>query len=100
MSDLNKDLRLAVDTGRVTFGHREVLRSISSGSAMAVVIANKGKQDTVGDIRHLCNIANIRIIGFNGDSLELGALCGRPYSVNALAILEAGNSDVLKEEYS
>ncbi len=100
MSDLTNDLRLAIDTGVVSFGHRSVTRSISSNSATAVVVAVKGKREIIEDITHMCTIAGIRLIRFKGNSMELGSACGKPYSVNSLAILEAGNSNILKEEYA
>ncbi len=100
MSDLTNDLRLAIDTGKVSFGHRSVIRQISSNGAQAVVVAAKGKKEIVDDITHMCNVAGMRVIKFNGNSVELGAASGRPYSVNCLAILEAGNSKILNEEYT
>ncbi|MCL4411212.1 50S ribosomal protein L30e, partial [Candidatus Marsarchaeota archaeon] len=30
-----------------------------------------------------------------GNPIELGAVCGKPYSVSTLAIIEAGNSNIL-----
>ncbi len=99
MSDLTNDLRLAIDTGKVSFGHRSVARTISTSTAQAVVVASGGKKSIVDDIAHMCGIAGIRLIRFKGNSLELGATCGRPYSVNSLAILDAGNSQILNSEY-
>ena len=100
MSDLTNDLRLAIDTGKVSFGHRSVIRTISSSGVQAVIIASGGKKSVVDDIAHMCSIAGIKLIKFKGNSLELGAACGRPYSVNSLAIIEAGNSSILNEEYN
>jgi large subunit ribosomal protein L30e len=42
----------------------------------------------------------MKVIRFNGNSLELGAACGRPFSVNSLAIIESGNSKILDAEYA
>ncbi len=100
MSDLNNDLRLAIPTRKVSFGNRSVMRQVSSNSAKAIVIASKGKKEIVDDLMHVCSVAGMRVIRFRGNSVELGAACGRPYSVNSLAILEAGNSKILEEEYS
>ncbi len=100
MSDLNNDLRLVIDTGKVAFGNREVMRTISSATAMAVVVADKGRREIIEDILHTCKISGIKVIRFGGNSLELGTLCRKPFSVNALAVLESGNSNILKEEYS
>lgn len=100
MSDINSDLRLVIDTGRVAFGSREVMRTISDSSARAVVVAEGGKKDIIGDILHMCGVSGIKVIRFKGNSVDLGTLCGRPFAVNAFTILEPGNSAILKEEYS
>ncbi|MEM3839389.1 MAG: 50S ribosomal protein L30e [Candidatus Micrarchaeaceae archaeon] len=100
MSDLTNDLRLAIDTGKVSFGHRSVIRNISSGNAKAVVIASKGRKGIVDDIIHMCEIAKIRAIKFSGNGIELGTACGRPYSVTSLAVIDAGNSQILNQEYA
>jgi large subunit ribosomal protein L30e len=99
LADLNNDVRLAVDTGKVSFGHREVLRAVNSSSAKAVIIAEKGRKSMTDDINHVCKVAGIRVITFRGSSMELATVCGRPYSVNSLAILDAGNSTILNENY-
>jgi large subunit ribosomal protein L30e len=100
MADLTKDLRLAIDTGEVSFGNKIVVKAISDDKVKAVVVARKGKRDLVDDTVHMCNIASIRVVYFNGNSLELGAACGKPFSVNSLAILSAGNSNILNEDYN
>ncbi len=99
LADLTNDLRLAVDTGKVSLGYREVLKAVNADSAKAVVIAEKGRKDIIEDISHVCKVAGIRMISYKGGSLELGTVCGRPYSVNSLAIMEPGNSNILKEQY-
>jgi large subunit ribosomal protein L30e len=99
MSDLNNDLRLAVDTGSVVLGTEETKQAISGNKAKIVVVSAKGKVTANADITHLCNIAGIKIITFSGSSIELGTVCGKPYSVNSLAVIEAGESKILNEEY-
>ena len=88
-----------MDTGKIAMGNREVMRNINSSKALAVVIASKGKKEIVEDITHLCGVAQVKLLRFKGNSLELGALCGKPYSVNTLAVLEAGSSNILKGDY-
>lgn len=75
------------------------MRAISDSSALAIVIATKGKKEIIEDILHVCGVGQIKVLKFTGNSLELGALCGKPYSVNALAVINAGNSSILKENY-
>lgn len=100
MSDLNNDVRLAVDTGDVSLGHRDTLRAIHGNTAKAIVIAESGKRSMLDDINHLSKIAGVRIIIFKGGSMELGEICGKPYSINSLAVISPGNSKILDEEYN
>ncbi|MGC8628993.1 MAG: 50S ribosomal protein L30e [Candidatus Micrarchaeia archaeon] len=99
MADLNSDLRLAIDTGSVSFGKKETKNAIHSRKAKAVVLASKGKADVLEEIVHLCKIAGIRVINFKGNPMELGTVCGKPFSVSCLAISEAGTSNILQENY-
>lgn len=88
-----------MDTGKVILGNREVMRSMSDSSALAIIVASKGKKSIIEDISHLCSVSGVKLLKFSGNSLELGALCGKPHSVNALAIIEAGSSNILNENY-
>ncbi|MEM0094676.1 MAG: 50S ribosomal protein L30e [Candidatus Micrarchaeaceae archaeon] len=99
MADLARDIRLAVDTGKVAIGAKETIKSMNDNSAKAIIIATKGKKDIIGDILHMCNVSGLRLVRFEGSSLELGAACGKPYSINALAIIDPGNSNILNETY-
>ncbi len=98
MPDLNSDLRLAVDTGSVSFGFKETLKAVLEDKAKAVVMASKGKKEA-DDILHACKLAGIRVINFNGNAMELGRVCGKPYSVSSLAIIDPGTSNILNEKY-
>jgi large subunit ribosomal protein L30e len=100
MADLNSDLRMAVDSGEVVLGTEQTIRAITSSRAKLVIVSAKGNARTEADIAHMCGIAGIRVMKFNGNSMELGAVCGKPHSVASLAVIEAGDSNILKEEYA
>ncbi|MGC8710571.1 MAG: 50S ribosomal protein L30e [Candidatus Micrarchaeia archaeon] len=99
MADLARDIRLAVDTGKVALGYREVAKSISEDKAKVVIIAEKGDKNRINDLIHLCNISGIKLWKYNSGSIELGTVCGKPYSVNAVAVIDQGHSNILNESY-
>lgn len=99
MSDLNSDLRLAVDTGSVSIGTKETLKAINGSTAKVVIISSKGKPEAIADIVHVCGIAGIKVIKFEGKAVELGTVCGKPYPINSIAIIDAGHSRILEETY-
>jgi large subunit ribosomal protein L30e len=95
MADLENNIRLAVDSGKVALGINKVANTIESNVAKLVVVASKGKGGSVEDIKHLSKVANVRLLTYDGTSMELGTVCGKPYSVSALAVIEPGNSKIL-----
>ncbi|MDE1810770.1 MAG: 50S ribosomal protein L30e [Candidatus Micrarchaeota archaeon] len=99
MADLAKDIRLAVDSGETAIGLNSVEHSIKSHKAKVIVLASNNLKETTEDIMHLAKIANIRVLTMKGNSMELGSLCGKPFSVSALSVIEAGNSKILDENY-
>ena len=98
MADLANDIRLAVDSGKTAIGLNTVVESIKNNSAKLVIVADKAKQSNLQDIQHVASIAGIRVIKFEGNPVELGAVCGKPFSISTLSVIEAGNSNILKEE--
>ncbi len=100
MADLASDIRLAVDSGRAALGINEVVHSIKGSDAKLVVAAEKNKAENLRDVMHMAKIAGIKVLIYPGNSMELGAVCGKPYSVSVLSVSEQGNSKILEEDYS
>lgn len=99
MADLSNDIRLAIDSGKAAFGINKASKAILSNEAKLVIIASKNKGDRVSDILHLAKISNIRVQIFEGTPMALGVVCGKPFSVSMLSILNEGNSNILNETY-
>ncbi len=98
MADLSTNIRLAVDSGDVALGLNKVLGSVKKNEAKLIVVAAKSRSDILQDITHISKVSNIKHIQFNGNSMELGALCGKPYSVSVLSIINPGHSKILEEQ--
>ncbi len=96
MADLAGDIRIALESGKVEIGINSVMSSMHHNTAKLVVMARGGKASFIEDIKHLSTVTGIEVTVFEGNSMELGALCGKPYSISSLAILEPGNSHILE----
>lgn len=97
MADLANDIRLAVDSGKTALGLNTVIQSIKDNSAKLVIVAQKNKESNLQDIVHIAGIAGIKILKFDGNPVELGAVCGKPFSVSTLSVIEPGHSNILKD---
>lgn len=91
--DINKALKTAATTGTLKLGSRETAKAIDARLAKLVVVAkNCREQDAIlaQSKKH-----GVPTISFDGNNAELGAACGKPFSVACLAILDPGSSPIL-----
>ena len=96
MADIGRSIRLAVDTGKVRFGSRDALKSALNSEAKLIVLAENCPKAVKGEIEHSSGLSGVPLYRYGGTSMELGSLCGKPFPVSALSIVEAGNSDILE----
>lgn len=89
MIDVARALKIATDTGEVRFGLREVRRALRTNTAKLVIVASNCPPQEVE------RLGAPRLHRFSGTNAELGAACGVPFSIAAVAILSAGDSNIL-----
>ena len=94
--DVNRALRSAAATGKVTLGLNETLKDILSKKAKLVVVASNAPEVLTAQIDAAAQKSKVPIYKFEGKNTELGPACGKPYSVAVLSVTDAGDSDVLQ----
>jgi large subunit ribosomal protein L30e len=87
---------MAVKTGKVDFGSKTALDSANSARAKLVILANNCPDPQRNDIMYNAKQSEVPIYTFNGSSLDLGALCDKPFPISAIVVREQGDSEVLK----
>ena len=93
---LNQPIASAVSTGKCKIGAKSSIDSVKKGEAKLVVVAANCPQDEYDDIERFAKLAGIKITRFEGTSWDLGETVGKPFMVSAIAILEPGDSKILK----
>ncbi len=96
MVDVNKQIRMAVKTGKVEFGSNNALASAGQAKAKLVILANNCPRVQREDILYNAEQSEVPVYIFQGSSLDLGALCEKPFPISALVVKEPGDSEVLK----
>lgn len=87
--DISRALKSAITTGKVEFGVEQTKKAVKEGKAQMVIVSrNCPSQDLTGDI-------GVKVHVFSGNNMELGAMCGKPFSVSALVIIDKGSSNIL-----
>ena len=71
------------------FGVDQTTKAVKDGKAQMVVLARNCPSAALkGDI-------GVKVHVYDGNNMELGALCGKPLSVSALVIIDKGSPNIL-----
>ncbi len=75
-----------VKTKEVVLGYNRVLKMLKTGKPKMIVIANNIPKDMKETILHNAKLAKVEVKEFENDNVNLGLVCGKPFSVSVLAI--------------
>ena len=90
--DFNLSLRRTIKTGKVVLGQNSVEKVVAENKAELVIVA-KNAPEKVRAI--IAAVDKLQLYEFNGSSRQLGKECGRDHMISILAIVDAGESDIL-----
>ena len=96
VTDIEKELVNALKTGTVVLGSRRTLKLLKTGKAKAVIVAANAPPEIRSDILYYAELGGTPVYVYPGTSVELGAVCGKPFPVASLAIVDPGNSRILE----
>jgi large subunit ribosomal protein L30e len=94
--DVDRGIRVAVDSGNVTLGSDKSVQGIKLGKGKLVIIAQNCPVDIREDVMHYSKLSDISVYDYEGTSLELGSVCGKPFTVATLIIKDPGDSNILE----
>jgi large subunit ribosomal protein L30e len=94
--DVSKSIRLCVDSGKVKLGSKNALKLALRGEPKLLIVAANTPRETVNDVKKAALDSGVPVLDFAGTGLDLGRACGKPFIVSVLAVLEAGDSDILQ----
>ncbi|CAD8079130.1 unnamed protein product [Paramecium primaurelia] len=95
---VNQKLQLVVRSGKITMGYKQTLKAIRNGTAKLVFISNNCPTIRKTQIEYYAMLAQITIVLYQGNNVDLGTACGKLHRCSSLAILDAGDSDILTQQ--
>jgi len=96
MMDIDRGIRVAVDTGNVTLGSEKSIQSLKLGKGQLAVVAENSPEEIIEDVKYYANLSEIKLIVYEGTSVDLGSVCGKPFTVATLVINDPGDSTILE----
>jgi large subunit ribosomal protein L30e len=95
MSSIDQELRLALSTGKVQLGSKAAVRELRRGRAKLAIVSSNCPRDARETINNYGKLSEIPLMDHLKDSVDLGMLCGKPFPVSAMVILDPGDSKIL-----
>lgn len=92
---LTAAIRLAVESGKVEFGARTGIAASILGKAKLFVLASNTPEEYRTDLQGYAKKAKIPVVEFEGSTMELGSVCGKPFPISILSVFEAGTSNIM-----
>ena len=93
--DVDRGIRVAVDTGDVTLGSEKSIQSLKLGKGKLVIVAANAPKDIIEDVEYYANLSEIPSYVYDGSSVDLGSVCGKPFTVATLIVNDPGDSTIL-----
>ena len=93
--DLAHALKVALDTGHVELGVQQAVQSARAHKARLLIVSTTCPERKLAGSRQF---ESVPVYHFEGTAVDLGAACGRPFPVSALAVLDPGSSAILSLE--
>ena len=84
--DLTKIIKNAVRDNKVVLGYERVTKEIKTKKPKLIIHAKNIPKDKLEIIIHNTKLANIEVKQYQNDNVNLGLICGKPFSVSVLAI--------------
>ncbi len=95
---LEDEIRTLLKTGKVIIGAKRAIQAVKLGKAKAVIMASLIPKWIEEDIKYYAKLGNIKVIKYRGTSFELGTLCGKPFPITTIAVIDPGESRILELE--
>lgn len=100
MADANAIIKRLVESGEVCIGGnsvRKMLLKASKTPPKLVILSSNCPEKQMRDIKHYATLSQTPVYVFEGNGLELGELCRKPFVISVIGVKSAGSSVNLKE---
>ena len=90
------NLSLVTKSGVYRLGINQTLKALRSGEAKLVIFASNIAPAHKSLIEYYAMLSQCDILPFDGDNIDLGTACGKYFRSSVIAIINAGESEILK----
>jgi len=92
--DIERAFKSLMKEGKVIIGLRKTKRALMERRAKMIVIANNCPEKE--EVERIAADNNIPVYRFQRKGVDLGATCGKPFSISVFAVIDEGKVDLQK----
>ncbi len=96
-TNISSDIRRAVDTGKVVFGQKQCQKEMLKGKGELLIVSKNMPGSEKERIKYIAEVNNKKIVEVEQTGISLGSVCGKPFVVSTLLVLDAGKSNILEK---
>lgn len=85
MSD-SKEIIDSLGGGKLVIGSRELRKTAKRGGLKKIFLSSNIPPALLKDFQHYSETSSIELGMFEGDSIKLGQICGKPFKILAVGI--------------
>ncbi|ETN39792.1 60S ribosomal protein L30 [Cyphellophora europaea CBS 101466] len=94
-NSINSRLALVMKSGTVTLGYKSTLKSLRTNKAKLVIISGNTPPLRKSELEYIAMLSKTPVHHFAGNNIELGTACGKLFRCSTMAVIDAGDSDIL-----
>ena len=94
--ETNKEIRRAVDTGKVAFGTKQCQKELLKGNGEMIIVCSNLPANEKEKLKHITELENKKFYEFDKNGIVFGRICGKPFVISSLIILDKGKSNVME----
>ncbi|XP_035298988.1 60S ribosomal protein L30 isoform X2 [Cricetulus griseus] len=83
-------------SGKYMQSYKQTLKMIRQGKAKLVILANNCPALRKSEIEYYAMLAKTGVQHYSGKNIEWGTACGKYYRTCTLAIIDPGDSDIVR----
>ncbi|XP_021536105.1 60S ribosomal protein L30-like [Neomonachus schauinslandi] len=96
LESINSRLQLVTKSGKYVLGYEQTLKMIRHGKAKVVLLTNNCPALRKSEIEYYDILTKTGAHHYSGNNIELGIACGKYYRVCTVAIIDPGDSDIIR----
>ena len=96
MIDLDRIIKSALKSGKINIGSKQTINAARTGKAIAFIEADNCPENIQEKIRSYADKSKIPVFKYPSSALDLGLICGKPFTVSAMTIRTLSDPELLR----